>query len=105
MLLNYIESNRGYEHAFFYYKNYKIMCCYVDCNTDNVRKGWVIEGSINPSIGYKKAMRILKNNLPIKRILKRAIAARMHMQCWGGINSVSLEDINILRDELYKLKS
>lgn len=71
----------------------------VHCYTSQCTEAWVVEGFIcNTTADLKKAIRILRNNVPVNRIIKHAIAARMRY-------GLSLEDVNNLRATLMSLKA
>ena len=70
----------------------------IHCYTSQCSEAWVVEGFIfDSNADDRKAIRILRNNVPVKRIIKHAIASRM-------FHDLSLEDINSLRTTLMSLK-
>ena len=91
-----------WDHNFMEVRNgrcaYRMAWCNVHCYTSQCTNTWVIKGFIcNSTADDCKAIRILRNNVPVNRIIKHAIASRMH-------HGYSLEEINNLRAVLRSLK-
>lgn len=85
------------EGTYFTFENYRFCLQNVNCHTGNCRLGWVVKATANPFTARDKAIRVLRNNVPIKRIIRHAIASRMHL-------GLSMENIKLLEKELRSWK-
>lgn len=65
----------------FIVENYRFCYQLVGCHTDDCHKAWVIYGTANPFTAKEKAVRILRANIPIKRVVRHAVAAECNWDC------------------------